>query len=181
MRKTFIVLLSALTAGCASTPPLSVEELRYEVKRGAAMTKMLRYEVERPFLQTYNAIQANAERCLEVTVASSQDNPKEGMRESVKYRTDSLMTSETTGETFLQVNKKGTEKMPEGGYYVLLADIEAISSNKTKVVLYGEAYGYDDVHQAVVAWARGENDDCPKFPVAGYGQLVSYDNNSPAK
>ena len=84
------------------------------------------------------------------------------------------MTSEITAETILQLDKKDNSKMPEGGYYVLLADIEAISSNETRLTIYKTLRGYDNVNESIVAWAQGKNDECPRFPRGALDWTFTY-------
>ena len=170
-------MLAGFFAGCATNPPpQSVEELREEVRSGPTMIQVDEYEVERPFIPAYNAVQINAERCFEVTLTKLPgDDP--GIRmESIRYRSESLMTSETTGETFLQLDNKNNTKMPYGGYYVLLADIEEISSNKTKVTIYNALRGYDSFNETIVKWAQGKSDECPRFPKQARDWRFTYHN-----
>jgi hypothetical protein len=137
---------------------------------------MSEYEIMRSFPQTYSAVEINAERCFEVTVTMpSSQNPGVGGKPA-RYRAESLMTSETTAETFMQLDKKSLDPMPDGGYYVLLADIEAMSSEKTKLTIYGVLNGYENVQESIVAWAEGKNDDCPRFPTGALDQTLTYHN-----
>lgn len=154
--------------------PQSVEELREEVRSGLSMIEVEEYVVKRSFAQTYDAVQTNAERCFEITVVGLQDDESEVRPETVRYRAESLMTSETTAETFLQLDKKGGGKMPEGGYFVLLADLETMSSKKTRLTVYRVLRGYDDVNESVVAWAKGVNDECPRFPGGALDGTFTY-------
>lgn len=177
MRAIFILLLAGIFAGCATTvPPLSVEELRDEVQSGPSRIKLAEHEIPRTFSQAYRAVQINAERCFEVTVTMPSAKDSGPTVKSIRYRAESLLTSETTAETFMQLDKKSTGPMPDGGYYVLLADIEAISTDKTKLTIYGVLYGYDNVHESIVAWAKGSNDDCPKFPMGALDQTLTHHN-----
>jgi hypothetical protein len=177
MTKLLILMLAGFIAGCATQPPVqSVEEMREEMRSGLSGIQMEEYEVERPFIIAYNAVQINAERCFEVTVTKRPDNDPEARVESMRYRSDSLMISETAGETSLQLDKKDSGKMPEGGYYVLFADIEAMSSNKTRVTIYKALRGYENVNGAIVGWAEGSSDACPPFPKEATDWRVTYHN-----
>ncbi len=177
MRAFLILILAGFFAGCATTiPPQSVEELREEVRTGPSRIIISEHQIMRSFSQTYSAVEINAERCFEVTV-TMPSSPNPGMRvNSERYRAESLMTSETTAETSMQLDKKSLAPMPDGGYYVLLADIEAISSGKTKLTIYGVLNGYENVHESIVAWAQGENDKCPRFPTGALDQTLTYHN-----
>jgi len=177
MRVFIILILAGFFAGCAATiPPQSVEELRDEVYSGPSMIRMVEHEIMRPFNQAYNAVHINAERCFEVTVTMPSDKNVGPKVKFLRYRADSLLTSETTAETFMQLDKKSIGPMPPGGYYVLLADIEAMSSDKTLLTIYGVLNGYDNVHESIVAWAQGKNDVCPRFPAGALDHTFTYHN-----
>jgi len=177
MRVLIILILAGFFAGCAATiPPQSVEELRDEVHSGPSMIRMSEHEIMRPFTQAYNAVQINAERCFEVTVTMPSGQNAGPKVKFIRYRTDSLMTSETTAETYMQLDKKSKDPMPLGGYYVLLADIEALSSDKTLLTIYGVLNGYENVHESILAWAKGKNDDCPRFPNGALDQTFTHNN-----
>jgi hypothetical protein len=177
MRAFLILIIAIFFTGCVTTlPPQSVEELREEVRMGPSRIKISEHEIMRSFSQTYSAVEINAERCFEVTVTMpSSQNPEMRVKPE-RYRAESLMTSETTAETSMQLDKKSLDPMPAGGYYVLLADIEAISSEKTKLTIYRVLSGYENVHESIVAWAQGANDKCPRFPTGALDQTLTYHN-----
>lgn len=177
MRALSIIILAGFFTACATTlPPQSVEELREEVRSGPSMIRISEHEIMRSFSQAYSAVEINAERCFEVTVAMPPTQNSSVNVQPVRYRAESLMTSETTAETSMQLDKKSFGPMPDGGYYVLLADIEAMSSEKTRLTLYGVLNGYDNVHESILAWAQGKNDDCPRFPLGALDQTLTYHN-----
>lgn len=175
MKKMVMLSFVVLFAGCV-TPPQTVEDLRAGVKSGAAMTQTEQEEVKRPFAATFHAIKRHADKCLNVTITGSTPGRYGPMVESVRYRSHSKMTSHKTGEMVIQMDKKATGKMPPGGYYVMLADIERIAKNKTNVTIYGASVGYDNVFESVFAWARGQRQKCPRFPMGGLGQSFTYHN-----
>ncbi len=176
--RAFLILISAsFLSGCVTTtPPLSIEELRDEVHKGPSRIKISEHEIRRSFPQAYSAVQINAERCFEVTVTMPSSQNPGAAGKPARYRSESLMTSETTAETSMQLDKKSFDPMPHGGYYVLLADIEAISSEKTRLTIYGVLNGYENVHESIIDWAQGENDDCPRFPQGSIDQTLTYHN-----
>jgi len=177
MRAYLILIIAGFFAGCATTvPPQSVEELREEVRSGPSRIKISEYEIMRSFSRTYRAVEINSERCFEVTVTMPPSRNTGVKLQPVRYRAESLMTSETTAETSMQLDKKSFGPMPDGGYYVLLADIEAISSEKTRLTIYGVLNGYENVHESIIAWAQGKNDDCPRFPMGALDQTLTYHN-----
>lgn len=177
MRAYLILIFVTFLTGCvATTPPLSIEELRDEAQTGPSRIVVSKHEIPRSFTQAYSAVQINAERCFEVTVAMPTSQNSETRVKPARYRSESLMTSETTAETSMQLDKKSFDPMPEGGYYVLLTDIEAISSKKTRLTIYGVLNGYENVHESIIAWAQGENDECPRFPMGAIDQTLTNHN-----
>ena len=172
-----IFLSAGILAGCATAiPPQSVEELREEVRSGVSRIEVEEYVVKRPFEHSYNAVQTNAERCFEITVSELRNDESEPRPEAMRYRSESLMTSETTGETFLQLDRRDNSKMPDGGYFVLLADLEAMSLRETRLTVYKAMSGYDNINQSIVAWAEGANDECPRFPKGALDGTITYHN-----
>ncbi len=164
MKRIVILVVAGLVTGCV-TPPKTVGELRDGVRRGAAYTKMEQEEVDRPFAVTFEAVKKNADKCMNVTLTSSTWGQYGPVMESVRYRSHSKMTSKETAEMVLQ----------QGRYFIMLTDIEDASSiNKTRVSIYGASVGYDNVFKSIFAWARGEKQECPKFPMRGLGRSFKY-------
>ncbi|MGH7380870.1 MAG: hypothetical protein ACREKR_01380 [Candidatus Methylomirabilales bacterium] len=173
MKRISILIFVVLIAGCV-TPPQTPEEVRVGVKKGAAMTKTEQTTVNRPFAATFRDIKTHADKCLNVTVTGSTPGRYGPMVESLRYRSSSKTTNERTGETVVQMDSRATGKMPEGGYYLMLADIEGVSANKTMVTIYGHSVGYGSVFEAILAWAQGKKQACPKFPMGGLGKSFTY-------
>jgi len=173
MNRLLILIAAALVTGCV-TPPQTVQDFREGVRNGAAVTQMQQGEVKRPFVETFKAVWENATKCLNVTVTDTTPGSYGSVTESVRYRSNTKLTGKKTAEMVLQQDAQATGKMPEGGYYVMLADIEGVSPNKTNVTIYGSSVGYDNVYQSILAWARGETNKCPKFPMGGAGKSFTY-------
>jgi hypothetical protein len=173
MKRIAVLIFAVLIAGCV-TPPQTTEEVRVGVKKGAAMTKTEQTTVNRPFAATFRDVKTHADKCLNVTVTGSTPGRYGPIAESIRYRSSSKTINERTAETVVQMDKKATGKMPEGGYYLMLADIESVSANQTMVTIYGHSIGYDSVFEAIVAWAQGKKHPCPKFPMGGLGKSFTY-------
>jgi len=176
MKRIVILIMAGLVTGCV-TPPQTVEELREGVRGGAAFTKMEQQGFNRSFAETFEAVKKNADKCLNVTVTGSTPGNYGPIIESVRYRSHSKMTGKKTAEMVLQQDARATGKMPEGGYFVMLTDIEGASSNKTNIKIYGSSVGYDNVFKSIFAWAQGQKQDCPKFPLGGSGKSFTYHGN----
>lgn len=176
MKRIPVLIFGLLIAGCV-TPPQTTEEVRVGVKKGAAMTKTEQLAVNRPFAATFRDLKTHADKCLNVTVSGSTPGRYGPIMESIRFRSSSKTTNDKTGETVVQMDKRATGKMPEGGYYVMLADIEGVAANKTMVTIYGHSVGYGNVFESIFAWAQGKKQACPKFPMGGAGWSFTYHNN----
>jgi hypothetical protein len=172
--RRWILLGAMLVLGGCVTPPQTPDELRAGVKAGAAMSKSEKLEVNRPFKSVFAEINTNTDKCLNVTLTSSTPNTYGPMVESIPFHARSRLVSDKAGETIFQHSKHATLKMPDGGYYVMVMDTEASGPNKTLVTIYGPSIGYQNIYDAVFAWAKGEQRACPKFPYDGGGQSFAY-------
>lgn len=173
MRKVVILVFGTLLAGCV-TPPQTPSELREGVKRGAMMTKTERQEVNRSFKTVFTDVKTNTDKCLNVTVIGSTPGTYGPVVESIPYHARSRMVGDKAGETVLQHSKRATGQMPEGGYFVMVMDIEETGPNKTAITIYGPSIGFQNIYDAVLAWAKGETKACPKFPYDGGGKSFEY-------
>ncbi len=173
MRKVVILVIGTLLAGCV-TPPQTPSELREGVKRGAMMSKTERQEVNRSFKTVFTDVKTNTDKCLNVTVIGSTPGTYGPVVESIPYHARSRMVGDKAGETVLQHSKRATGQMPEGGYFVMVMDIEETGPNKTAITIYGPSIGFQNIYDAVLAWAKGETRACPKFPYDGGGQSFEY-------
>jgi hypothetical protein len=52
-------------------------------------------------------------------------------------------------------------KPPQGGFYEIAIDIEAVGKNKTKATIYIGRTGHGEVVQAFKSWMQGRNVECP--------------------
>jgi len=148
--------------------------VRDGVKRGSMMTKTERQEVNRSFKTVFADIKTNTDKCLNVTVRSSTPGTYGPVVESIPYQARSQMVGDKAGETVFQHGKHATGQMPKGGYFVAVMDSDEIGSNKTGVTIYGPSIGFQNIYDAVFAWAKGEKKACPKFPYDGGGQSFEY-------
>jgi hypothetical protein len=175
MRQAILIVFGTLLAGCV-TPPQTPGEVREGVKRGAAMTRTERLEVNRSFKSVFGDVKTNTDKCLNVTLRSSTPGTYGPVGESIPYHARSRMVSDKAGETLFQHSKRTTGQMPEGGYFVMVMDTEETGPNKTLVTIYGPSIGFQNIYDAVLAWAKGEKKPCPKFPYDGGGQSFEYHN-----
>lgn len=175
MRTLLTAGLLMLLAGCV-TPPQTPDELRNGVRGGAAMTQMKTAEVDRPLPAAFKNLKTRADKCLNVTIVGSTPGTHGPVVESTTFRSSSRMIGTDRGETLLQMDNRATGRMPQGGYYVLVADTEALSGRKTRVTVYGASMGYDGVFESIVAWSAGKSHDCPAIAGPRIGKDYRYHN-----
>jgi len=160
--KILIFISMMLLVGCV-TPPQTTSELRQGFQRGAMMTKVDKKEVGRPVNEVFQDIKRNADKCFNIIATGSTPGTYGPVNESTRYRSNSRMTSKTMGEMVIQMDKKASGKMPEGGYFALLTDMESTSRNRTRVTVYGSSVGYNEVFEAIFDWSNGKNRACPNW------------------
>jgi hypothetical protein len=175
MRPLFVSGLVLLLIGCV-TPPQTPDELRNGVRAGAVMTQMKTTDVDRPLSAAFKNVKAHADKCLNVTIIGSTPGTYGPVVESTTFRSSSRMIGKDRGETLLQLDSRATGRMPAGGYYVMVADTEALQGRKTRVTIYGASVGYDDVFEAIAAWAAGTPHDCPAIAGPRVGRTYRYHN-----
>ncbi len=164
MKKT-IAALAALLAGCASQPQ-NAEEFRRAIP-GAFMGKTEAYEVNRAFRDVAATWQKRAPECLNASVRTTSQTSTSYQVITTVY-TSRVVVGKERAELYLQGEHKGggvvnVGKMPEGGYYRIVADAYPLPGNRTKVEWFGPSKGQDVVLRAIKSWASGENLGCPDF------------------
>ncbi|HET8761544.1 MAG TPA: hypothetical protein VFN94_10765, partial [Nitrospiria bacterium] len=147
---------------------------------GAMLTRMKAEDINRPSPAAFRDIKTNAHKCLNkclnVTIVGSTPGQYGPMVESTTYRSRSRLIGNGSGETLLQQDDQATGKMPSGGYFVLVADTQALSAQKSRVTIYGASVGYDEVFEAIIAWAKGRPCDCPAIAGPRMGRDYRYHN-----
>jgi hypothetical protein len=159
---TILIVAAFLMAGCV-TPPQTSQELREGVIAGRMMTKRDHKDVNRPVSEVFQDVKKNADKCFNVRVTGSTPGTYGPQTQSTIYHSRSRMTGKAKGEMVMQMEARASGKMPEGGYFVLVADMEGSSANKTRVTVYGSSVGYGDVFEAIFDWANGKDRACPSW------------------
>ena len=77
-----------------------------------------------------------------------------------------VIVGEERAELHLQQHKKQANlikphKEPEGGYYMLVVDVNRLGRDKIKVDIFAPRIGYAHVIDAVAGWLRGTSSLCP--------------------
>ena len=165
-----LMLLAAFCAvpaltGCATSHPQTAEEFRQAVP-DAFTAKKETFEVERPFDEVASTFQKMAPKCLNVRVKTTSQTRTSYQVIVTQYKPTVLVSA---GKAELHVQQEHVQgvmnvtAVPEGGYYLMVADAYPIDSKRTGVDLYRPAFGHDVLVRAAKGWATGENVGCPDF------------------
>ena len=173
------LFLGLVAVGCVPAPK-NPEEFKAAVAEGAAFTKVETFAVPRAFDDVVRDIKSRSDRYF------NSNRRESGVR--VEFRIETGPPRATTPRSFggdrsgpitlcrtvvgdgkadmsIQRDSKATfgPSMPEGGYYVFVTEILRISSNETKVTIYGGTR-WAEVFKAIRNWARGIDAPAPDLP-----------------
>lgn len=158
-------LACALLSGCAAMTghPQSAEEFRKAVP-GAFMGEVETFEVDRPFSEVARTFQEKAPECLDVTIRTVSRTNMSYQVIVTTYRPTVLVNGQRA-ELHVQFHHDqgvlNVTKEPEGGYYLLVADLFPLERDRTRVDLYRPSMGYDVLVKGVKGWAASDNSGCP--------------------
>jgi hypothetical protein len=164
-RARFLVLLLPLVA-CGPIPQSTAEfreQYRSGPPRGGAKEERT---IDRPLQRVLADVRANADKCFNVvtdhTGPSSAGFGQARMR--ITYRSTTTGSS-SSGELVVRMVVPGAGRQPQGGYYALLGDMQAVSPTKTRLTVNGSnGSGWVKPIEAVIAWASGQALGCPEMP-----------------
>lgn len=160
-----IAFACALLSGCAAMTghPQTAEEFRKAVP-GAFTAEEESFEVDRPFAEVARTFQEKAPECLAVTVRSVS---RVNMSYQVNLTTykPTVLVNGHKAELHVQFHHDNgvmnVTKEPDGGYYLLVADLFPVGNDRTRVDLYRPSMGYDVLIKGVKGWAKSPNSGCP--------------------
>lgn len=158
-------LCCALLSGCAamSGHPQNAEEFRKAVP-GAFMAKVETFEVDRPFPEVAETFREKAPECLDVTIRTVSRTNMSYQVIVTTYK-PTVLVNGNKAELHLQFHHEqgvlNVTKEPDGGYYLLVADLFPVGSNRTRVDLYRPSVGYDVLIKGVKGWAASGSSGCP--------------------
>ncbi len=158
-------LSCALLSGCAaiSGHPQTAEEFRKAVP-GAFLGKMESFEVDRPVSEVARTFQKRAPECLNVTIKTVSRTNMSYQVIVTTYKPTVLVNGEKA-ELHVQFHHDqgvmNVTKEPEGGYYLVVADLFPLGNNRTRVDLYRPSMGYDVLIKGIKGWAASDNSGCP--------------------
>ncbi len=159
-----IITLSAMIlSGCAMTAPMTAEEFRKSVP-GAMMAKVETFEVDRSFKEVAETFQKKAPKCLNQRITTTSRTNTSYQVITTKYNPTVVKTKDRVELHLQQFHERGVmyiTEVPEGGYFLLVADAYPIGKNKTRVDIYRPSIGYKNIITAIKGWASGKTKGCP--------------------
>ena len=167
MNRTLFIALLLPIAACGPIPQ-SAQEFRDQFRDGATRggTKEER-TIDRPLQQVIADVRKNADMCFNVVTSHSGQNSAAGFgqtRMKITYRSTTTRT-ESMGELLVRMIVPYAGRQPEGGYFAVLGDMEAVSPTKTRLTVYGSnGSSWSEPIESVFTWAGGKARSCPKLP-----------------
>jgi len=158
-------LFCALLSGCAamSGHPQNAEEFRKAVP-GAFMAGVESFEVDRPFSEVAETFQDKAPECLNVTIRTVSRTNMSYQVIVTTYK-PTVLVNGNKAELHVQFHHEqgvlNVTKEPDGGYYLLVADLFPVGNGRTRVDLYRPSMGHDVLIKGVKGWAVSDGSGCP--------------------
>lgn len=162
--------LSAALCGCGSLgQPMSPSEFR-ETVGGSSFGTVESFEATRPYDQVVDTLRKKANECLAVATTSSGTVFQGNMATRETSHSVYKPTVSVAGQTMqlaVQVDfgpHAVVQKVPEGGFYILVADATPAGTKATKVTIYhGKLGKAKEIGAAVRGWATGTSASCPNL------------------
>lgn len=163
-----VIFIAVLLGGCAAAPK-SASEFRQAVSDGAMGHAHESFVVQRSANDIGKTFEAQAEKCINVQLnrrftLSSQRYGNTESNTQFLY-TPAVKRGKNHSEMTVQVHVTGNvaklQKEPKGGYFVLLADANALEKKRSKVDVYYSVYRAKSLAAAVKGWAEGNDLTCP--------------------
>lgn len=144
--------------------PMNAEEARQMFPK-SIMGEYRTFEADRSYSRVSKTIEKKAHECFNVSVEVTSHGYGSASHWIDYYKPTVIAGSKRT-ELHLQQHKKQKNLIkpyeePEGGYYMLVVDIDRISANRVKTHMYVPKIGYDHVVAAIEGWIKGTSSLCP--------------------
>ena len=165
----FAVSLSLVLTACVTSHPQSAEEFRVAAP-DAFMGMKETMEVDRPFSAVAATFRQKAPECLNVKVEMTSQSATSYHVVVTAYKPTIIVNNERAELHVQQTHEKGVlnvTEVPDGGYYLLVADAYPLNDSRTRLELFGPSRGYDVLIRAVKGWASGDNLGCPDMTKIG--------------
>lgn len=162
----FVFLLIA--GGCAPAPKTAAE-FRSGVQAGMFAHAHEHVEVNASTKKVSDLLEKMGNECLDISINRRVDFGGRVGHSYWDYSTEMKREKESS-EFVLRLKLSGnvlsTQKEPEGGYYVLLADVKATGKKKSEVDIYYQKYQVGEAAKAIKSWLIGVNRECPDMTLA---------------
>ena len=165
----FTVSLSLMLTACVTSHPQNAEEFRAAVP-GAFMAMNETVEVNPSFSDVAATFRKKAPECLNVKVEMTERSSTSYHVVVTAYKPTVVVNNERAELHVQQTHEKGVlnvTEVPDGGYYLLVADAYPLDDSRTRLEVFGPSRGYDVLIRAVKGWASGENLGCPDMTKIG--------------
>ncbi len=144
--------------------PQTAQEFRQAVP-GSFSAKHQSYDLNRSYRQVADTLSAKATECFNVAVEVRSSGYGSSAHWTDYYKPTVVVGDQRT-EFHLQQYKDQKNLIkpheePEGGYYLMVVDVNRVSRNKVSVDMYAPRVGYGHVVDAVDGWIRGTSELCP--------------------
>jgi hypothetical protein len=167
VRLLLVLSTALLVFGCASLQQSrTADELRNNVKHGAAFTSREVFEVKKPYRQVSDTVKKKWLECLDSRGTSaihrggntfgSATNTYKPKAAVTERRTELTLQHRVTGTGITQVGGP-----PPEGFFIVVTDIYPVDKNASRVDVQKHMPGYEGVMKAIHNWAEGSNMGCP--------------------
>jgi hypothetical protein len=160
---------AALAFGCVGVlcgcmpQPKTPTEFRAAIRDGGFMTRLEEKTVPRGFDDAFGAVKRNTERCLNTTTHSSTPGTYGPETSSLNFRATVPAPTADAGELAVQMDAPNmVGDYPEGGVYILVADVQKVDAASCKITVYAGGKG-GDIVQSIFDWAEGKSNECPEL------------------
>jgi len=158
-----LLFFTLLLTGCGIKHPQSAIEFRKAVPT-AFMGEKSTFVANRPFSKVAATFKKQAKKCLDVRVKTVSQTSMSYQVLVTKYNPTLIVGKSKLELHVQQLHEKGVmniSKVPDGGYYYLVADAYSTNKSKTRVDIYGASMGNEAMKAAIKGWATGKNIGCP--------------------
>ena len=156
-------VLTACTLGMKGMP-MNADEARQMFPK-SMMGELKTFEVDRSYPRVAKTIEQKAHECFEIAVEVTSYG-YESAAHWTDYYKPTVIVGDTRTELHLQQHKKQGNLIkpyeePEGGYYMMVVDVDRISADKVQAHMYVPKIGYDHMVSAIEGWIKGTSSLCP--------------------
>ena len=159
-----IVTLFSLVylSGCSLHHPQSAEEFR-KLLPGSTFGEVEKFVVNQPLHKIGKAFKQKAPECLNVSIRTVSQTNMSYQVYTTTYKPTVKVTPKKV-ELYLQQhmdNVLKVSKEPEGGYYMMVVDVEPVNKKKSQVTIYRSSIGNELIIKSIKRWANGKTRGCP--------------------